>query len=197
LPPWRNHRDSGGGVLLEIATHHFDLWRFLLGSEVEEVFTAPSGPASHRAEQECAVVTARMSDGTLASAVFSERTYGNNEVEVFGAKGWLRMNLYQFDGLERASVRDHAGDLRLRARRMWNTLRTLPQGFANRRRGGDFLATYRAEWQQFADAILNDGPVGATLADGRAAAAVSLAAVESAETGRPVSVERRFAHAGV
>lgn len=183
LPAWRDRRDSGGGVLTEIGTHHFDLWRYLLGSEVDEVLAVPDA----RSGEECAAITARMSDGTVASAVFSERSYGNNEVEVFGSEGWLRMNLYQFDGLERAAVRDHAGDMRLRARRMWNAVRTLPQAFVNRKRGGDFLATYREQWQRFAEAIVNNGPVDATLADGRAAAVASLAAVESARTGRPVS----------
>ena len=34
LPDWRNSSELGGGALFEIGVHHFDLWRFLLDSEV-------------------------------------------------------------------------------------------------------------------------------------------------------------------
>ncbi|MGH7824568.1 MAG: Gfo/Idh/MocA family protein [Candidatus Binatia bacterium] len=44
VPEWRRYRTQGGGVLFEQAVHHFDLWRYLLQSEVEEVFaTSRSG----------------------------------------------------------------------------------------------------------------------------------------------------------
>jgi predicted dehydrogenase len=42
VPEWRRRRELGGGALFELAVHHFDLWRFLLQSEVEEVFCCQS-----------------------------------------------------------------------------------------------------------------------------------------------------------
>lgn len=187
LPAWRNRRESGGGVLTEVATHHFDLWRFLLGSEVKEVFV---NCRSDETEDLSAAVTARMTNGVCVSAVFSERTYGNNELEVFGLNGWLGLNLYRFDGLESASTLHHAGDLRLRLGKLWHTLTALPGAVSARLRGGDFLLTYQRQWQRFANAILGDGPIDATLEDGRAAVSVASAAVKSAVTGRPVEVLR-------
>ena len=45
-PEWRKQRALGGGPFsFEQGVHLFDLWRFLLQSEVEEVFaTSRSGP---------------------------------------------------------------------------------------------------------------------------------------------------------
>ena len=96
LPSWRYQRASGGGALVEIAVHHFDLWRFLLGSEVTEVF------AMSRFEKqvdETATVSARMSDSVLVTSFFSERTGHDSEVEIYGRAGRLRVSCLRFDGL--------------------------------------------------------------------------------------------------
>lgn len=62
---WQKRRSSGGGALFDQAIHLFDLWRFLLDTEVEEVFaTSRSGPW----DDETATVTARLTNGALASA---------------------------------------------------------------------------------------------------------------------------------
>ncbi len=49
---WRKRRELGGGVLFEVAIHHFDLWRFLLQSEVEEVFATSRSEAKRKRAQE-------------------------------------------------------------------------------------------------------------------------------------------------
>jgi predicted dehydrogenase len=185
LPAWRNRRESGGGVLTEIATHHFDLWRFLLGAEVQEIFAKSRSDGT---EDLSAAVTGRMSNGALVSAVFSERTYGSNELEIFGLAASLRVDLYCFDGFERVSTLEHAGDSALRLRRLRRTLSTLPRGLLMKRSGGEFLMMYQRQWRRFAGAILRGEPIAATLEDGRAAVAVAMAAVESAAIGRPVEV---------
>ncbi|MGQ0634815.1 MAG: Gfo/Idh/MocA family protein [Planctomycetaceae bacterium] len=186
LPAWRDVRESGGGALTEIGTHHFDLWRFLTGGEVQQVFVCSRNDAT---EDVSASITARMTNGALVSGVMSERTYGSNELEILGLAGRLHINLYAFDGLDRSSTWEHAGDLSRRLRRLIQTLARLPRGIASRRRGGEFLLTYQRQWQRFANAILRDGPIDATLEDGRAAAAISSACVASAIRGQPVDVD--------
>ncbi|MGH7455209.1 MAG: Gfo/Idh/MocA family protein, partial [bacterium] len=97
IPAWRNQCEQGGGALFEIAVHHFDLWRYLLQGEVEEVY------AFSRAEKwpdETVTVMARMRNGVVISSLFSERTSDNNEIEIFGQQGRLRLSLYRFDGVE-------------------------------------------------------------------------------------------------
>jgi predicted dehydrogenase len=185
LPAWRYERSSGGGALIEIAVHHFDLWRFLLQSEVEEVF------AMSRYENrvdETATVTARMSNGVLASAVFSERSGHDIEVEIYGRDGRLRISCLRFDGLEFYPASSVPGGFRTRIRNVVHGMKEMPHGVLNRLPGGEYMDSYRREWQHFIDAVQNDKPVGCTLEDGRRALQIALSATESASTGRSVSV---------
>ncbi|KPL15505.1 MAG: hypothetical protein AMJ93_16545 [Anaerolineae bacterium SM23_84] len=184
-PEWTKRRKLGGGVLIELAVHSFDLWRFLLQSEIEEVFAMSR---SGRWEDETATVTARMANGVLTSAVFSKGTGENNEMEIYGQNGHLYISSYRFDGLEFVPSSSFPGSVRTRLRRMAHTLKELPQAASAIRQGGDFVASYQAEWRHFIDSIQQDTPVESTLEDGRRALQVVLAAVESASLGQPVRV---------
>ncbi len=78
LPEWRRHRAQGGGALVEVASDHFDLWRYLLGAEIAELFATT---VDGRWEDEAAIVSGHMSNGVLVSAVFSERANHDLELE--------------------------------------------------------------------------------------------------------------------
>lgn len=54
--------------------------------------------------------------------------------------------------------------------------------------GGDFIASYRAEWRHFIDCIQRDTKPQCTMEDGRRALQVVLAAIESASSGKPVRI---------
>jgi predicted dehydrogenase len=184
-PQWRSRRELGGGVLWEIAVHHFDLWRFLLQSEVEEVFvTSRSGLW----DDDSAVVAARMSSGVVASSAFAQHVGDSHELEIHGKAGQLRVSCYRFDGLEFLPASRHAGDLGIRLKRAVRLVREVPRIASAVRRGGDYVASYSAEWRHFIDAIRHGFPVECTLEDGRRALQVVLAAVASASTGQPVKV---------
>jgi predicted dehydrogenase len=183
LPGWRNERAVGGGVLFELATHHFDLWRWLLASEVIEV-TALS--RSDGSDDTSASVTAKLSSGALATAQMAERTTPVNQIDILGDKARMRVSLYDFDGLEVAPLTRLPGSLGSRVDSMLRTLRALPAGVRGALSGGDYVQTYAREWRCFADSILRGAPSAATLEDGRAAVKISLAAAESASQSRPV-----------
>jgi myo-inositol 2-dehydrogenase/D-chiro-inositol 1-dehydrogenase len=171
--------------VLEQAVHHFDLWRFLLGSEVEEVFaTSRSGEW----DDETLTVTARLTNGTLAASVFAQRTADNHEVEICGRAGRLQVSCYRVDGLEFVPTSSYPGDIWTRLRRMTSVLKELPQTISVVRQGGDFVGSYRAEWRHFLDCIQHDTPVQCTLEDGRRALQVALAAAASASLRQPVKV---------
>ncbi len=182
---WRRARETGGGVLFELGTHHFDLLRFLLEDEIEEVY------ASSPAPDETAVFTARARGGAQIVSAFSEGTAENHELEIYGERGWLRVALYRADGLERLSLGQYPGSVGTRAGGLKRTLRELPRLVRQLRRGGDYVATYAAEWRHFADAILKDEPPESTLEDGRRALEIVLAAMEASETGRAVKLAAR------
>jgi myo-inositol 2-dehydrogenase / D-chiro-inositol 1-dehydrogenase len=194
MPVWRMRRHTGGGAFFEMAVHHFDLWRFLLRSEIEEVFATSRSVTS---EDGTVTVTARMDNGLLAAAVFSQQTSADNEVDIYGQSGRLRVSCYRFDGLEFNSISTASGDLGSRMRRLFQSVRTLPQALANARRGGEFKASYRAEWRHFTDCIRQDRPTQCTLEDGRRAVQAALAAAESASTGKSVQVSKVGASSGV
>jgi myo-inositol 2-dehydrogenase/D-chiro-inositol 1-dehydrogenase len=184
-PEWVRRRELGGGVLVELAVHSFDLWRFLLQSEIEEVFAMSR---SGRWDDETATVTARLANGVLATAVLSKGTGENNETEIYGQNGHLYISSYRFDGLEFLPSSSFLGSVRTRLHKMAHTVKELPQAASAIRQGGDFVASYPAEWRHFIDAIQQDKPVESTLEDGRRALQVVLAAVESASLGQPVKV---------
>jgi predicted dehydrogenase len=95
-PTWRDPRQMAGSPFFELGSHHFDLWRWLLRLEVEEVFARRDGEP----QAPTALVSARLTGGVLGSAQFAERTYPENEIEVLGEAGRLKVSLYDFDGLE-------------------------------------------------------------------------------------------------
>lgn len=186
LPAWRNWRELGGGALFEIAVHHFDLWRCLLQSEVEEIFAFSK---SEQWPDETVTVTARMRNGVVISSLFSERTSDNNEIEIYGHQGRLRLSLYRFDGVEFYSTSSLEGGIASRSHKFTKALKELPTGIAIMRQGGDYKISYRQEWQHFINAIRHDLPVNCSLDDGRAAVQIVLAAIESAALGKSVKLK--------
>lgn len=185
LPTWRRHRRLGGGALVEIALEHFDLWRHLLASEVGEIFAYT---ADDRWEDEAAVVSGRMTNGVLVSAVLSERANHDVEFEICGKAGRLRVACIRFEGLEYYSTYTMPSSPRARLGRLVHFLRELPRALPRMHRAGDYRVSYREQWRHFHHCIRTGAPVGATLDDGRKALAVTLAAAESTVLRQPMIV---------
>lgn len=186
-PDWIRRRELGGGVLIELAVHSFDLWRFLLGSEVE---TVSAMSRSGLWEDETATITAQMSNGALATALVSKGTAESNELEIYGQKGRLHVSCYRFDGLEFRPSSSYPGSVGTRLRGLIHSATSVPQAIAALRGGGVYLTSYRAEWQHFINTIRSNSSVESTLEDGHRALQGVLAAVESASQGWPVPVCR-------
>lgn len=175
-------RHAVKGILYQFGVHHFDVLHFLLQSDVQEIF------ATRSADESTVVVTARLSDDVLVSSTFSEGESRNEEVEIYGQVGRLRVSCYRFDGFEYFPPAIHPGDMKTRVQLATQTLRELPQGLLRMRHGGDFIDSYRVGWQHNVDAIRQDTRPDCTLQEGRRALQVVLAAMESAALGRPVKV---------
>lgn len=186
VPEWHRTRALGGGVVLNEAVHHFDLWRFLLGREVARISSCTL-PSSEYEDQVC-VVAARMSDGVLASGVFALKTSPHCEVEIFGEAGRLYLSFHRFDGLAFYSNRTHAGSLAHRMKHLFSSLQAAPEIIGNLRRGGDMEDTYRAQWQHFIDCVREGRPPECSLTDGNRATQIALAAVEAGVKQHPVSI---------
>jgi predicted dehydrogenase len=181
-PDWHRKLDLGGGVSFNEAVHHYDLWRLLTGSRIEQIcsFSIPSP----QYEDETNAVAARLSGGVTATGVFSMQTGPTSEVEIYGERGRLVLSLYRFDGLEFFPTSEYPGDLVDRLKKTLATVSSLPL----LRRGGDFQATFDGLWRHFIDCILLDLPSRCTLEDGRASVETALAALESACSGVVVRI---------
>jgi myo-inositol 2-dehydrogenase/D-chiro-inositol 1-dehydrogenase len=180
---WRRKRDTGGGVLIEQAIHHFDLWRFLLQDEITEIF------ATSLNDDETATVTARTSRGILISASFSEVTAHENELLLYGDSGRLRISNYRFDGLEILPAHGHPGDLKLRLKKCLTFMKESPQILKMFLRGGDFIESYSAEWRHFLDCVQRNVSATPKLEEGYRAQLILEAALKSTSQQSPIRVE--------
>jgi predicted dehydrogenase len=187
LPEWRRHRALGGGALVEVAMDHVDLWRYLLESEIDEIFALS---VDARWEDEAAVLSGRMANGVLISAVLSERTNHDLEIEISGKAGRLRVSCIRFEGLEFYATHAMPSAPWARLGRLAHFVRQLSRALPRMHRAGDYRLSYRDQWRHFHECVRLGVPAASTLEDGRQALAVVLAAAESAVAGRPVGVRQ-------
>ncbi len=173
-PPPIAYVKVSGGIFLDMTIHDFDMARFLIGAEVEEVYTAGGvmvDPAIGAAgDLDTALVVLKFANGVVGTIDNSRQaTYGYDQrVEVFGSGGAIRTdNDYPNNALlsDAHSVR-----------------RDLPLHFFMER----YTASFVNEINAFVDAIVNDRPAPVTGVDGRAPVVMGLAARRSYDEGRPV-----------
>ena len=183
MPAWKRTRGTGGGVLLDLASHHVDSLRWMLADEVAAVEEARI--ASLETDQDVARTTLRMRSGCDVQAYFSFRTGPADFLELIGDRGTLRLDRY--------STRL---DLRV-TRRLGYGMRTSwvrPSGalasLALRRLARPaYEPSFRSSLAAFVDRLRGTpGPL-AGLEDGARSLAVILAAEQSARTGQRVPVE--------
>jgi predicted dehydrogenase len=177
LPAWKRRRASGGGVLLDLASHHVDLARFLLDDEAAEV---SARTRSLRTEADTAAVELRMRGGAMVQSFVSNAAgVDDHRVEVVGDRAAARV--------DRATGRVEAcrpgGG---RAERLARALRALdPRPHLRAGREPSFALALGA----FAEAARAGRPaarVRPDLEDGRRSLAVVTAAETAARSGRPV-----------
>jgi predicted dehydrogenase len=189
VPPWRANPELGGGLLALQAVHHFDLWRHLLAQEVVEVRCAQGAPAGGSGDAPGSVaVGATTSGGAAIAGSFSAVTGQENGFAAYGTESWLRASLYRFDSLESLPRDATAGDIGRQAARPVRFLAELFRALPRLRRGGDFQASYLAEWADFARAVRTGAPVSCTFEDAREVNRILSAVFESARRGEAVAV---------
>ena len=169
---WFGDDEKSGGVLLDLAIHDFDYLRWTVG-EVERVFTrlAEWGPGN---ESQAAITLLRFENGAV----------GHVETE------WMRLG-----GLPFSASFEFAGDAGLLE---YDNQEVRPiQHFGPEGSHvpvdpvGDAIPLavdgYRRELEHFVDCVRERSDPLVTVADGAAAMHISLAAIESAKRGAPVS----------
>lgn len=88
---WRARRSEGGGVLLDLGSHHFDLIRWLLDATVERVEAVVD---SHVSEHDSAFVRLHLDGGRVASSFFSLCASQADSLDLIGERGVMRIDRY-------------------------------------------------------------------------------------------------------
>jgi predicted dehydrogenase len=90
-PAWKLERATGGGALLDLASHHVDLVRFIFAQEVREVC---ADVWSRRGEDDCATLRLRLADGLIVQSFFSTSAVEEDRFEIYGDAGKLSLDRY-------------------------------------------------------------------------------------------------------
>ena len=176
-PPPIDYVRRSGGMFVDMTIHDFDMARFLIGSEVLEVYAAAAvrvDPAIGAAgDVDTAVVTLRFENGVIGTIDNSRQAvYGYDQrAEVFGSGGSIRTE----NNHGNTAVVSTAGGVR----------RDLPLHFFIER----YAQSYIDEMRAFVDAVLDGGPVPVTGGDGRIPVVLGTAARMSSVENRPVCVD--------
>jgi predicted dehydrogenase len=174
---------AGGGSVIELGVHHYDLWAHLLGSQVAEVSGVTRSDAM---PQQSTIIAGRMTCGTLVTTCMSLCAADQYEVEVLGSEGRAHASLYKYDGLEVASRSETAGHWRVRAAGIWRSFAELPAALRAQREGGTFLESFWGLWRHMLHAVEHDLRPEPGLEEGLESLRVGVAAAESLGTGATV-----------
>ncbi len=175
-PPPIEYVRVSGGIFLDMTIHDFDMARFLVGSEVEEIYAAGAvlvdPEIGEAGDIDTAIITLRFSNGVLGTIDNSRQAvYGYDQrVEVFGSSGMVTCTNERSDS---AVVSDATGEHG-----------SLPLFFFVER----YTESYVAEMRAFVDSILNDTTPPVTGIDGRIPVVMGYAAQKSFQEMRPVSL---------
>ncbi|MDA0278817.1 MAG: inositol 2-dehydrogenase [Bacteroidetes bacterium] len=168
---------KSGGLFLDMTIHDFDMARYIVGKEVQEVYAKGAvlvDPKIGKAgDIDTAVVTLTYFDGTMAIIDNSrEASYGYDQrIEVFGSKGMVQSNnnfhdshkLYNKHGIHAA----------------------LPLHFFLER----YQEAYKAEMLDFIKSLENGTMMPVDGNDGLQSLKIGLAALKSLKEKRPVKIK--------
>ncbi|HEY6890736.1 MAG TPA: inositol 2-dehydrogenase [Solirubrobacter sp.] len=173
-PPPVEYARGSGGLFLDMTIHDFDMARFVICSEIEEVYARAAvrvDPAlAGVGDVDTAVITLVHANGCLTTIDNSRRArYGYDQrVEVFGSEGMAAS----------ANPLGHTAQVATAA---GTTSATLPYFFLDR-----YIPSYLREWEAFVRAVSTGVPTAVGVRDARAPLVAGLAAWISVRERRPV-----------
>jgi predicted dehydrogenase len=186
LPEWKRRRATGGGVLLDLASHHIDLIRFLFGREIAEI---GARLRSVESEDDTVAIELSLVAGPVVTLFASLAAVEEDRIEIYGSRGKLIFDRYRSSGL--SFVPSHRGfDPKARVAAVAAAAAALPRALRDllspprERSFARSLAAFVADVR----GVPHDGPRGADLDDGFRSLAVVTAAECAARTGRVITM---------
>ena len=174
---WRLSPATGGGALLELASHQVDLCRFLLSTEISAIAATRW---SNREVDEAAMLQLTLASGVRAQLFVSYGTVEEDRWEVYGDKGKLVVDRYNSLLVERVPL-SASGGLGNVVRRVINEVSHLSYGLKKHRAPGR-EPSYAQALCAFVHAVRSGQQASPSLDDGFASLrAIDLARRSSAK----------------
>ncbi|HEV2134908.1 MAG TPA: inositol 2-dehydrogenase [Terracidiphilus sp.] len=176
-PPPLAYVRVSGGIFVDMTIHDFDMARFVIGDEVEEVYTAGAvhvDPEIGKAgDLDTALIVLRFRNGVIGTIDNSRRAaYGYDQrVEILGSEGKIETGNCYPNTAEVSTGKSVSRDL--------------PLNFFMER----YRESFAAELQAFVTAVRENKPTPVTGIDGRIPIQMALAARKSYDERRPVRLE--------
>jgi myo-inositol 2-dehydrogenase / D-chiro-inositol 1-dehydrogenase len=175
-PPPIEYIEVSGGMFLDMTIHDFDMARYIVGSEVEEVYVSAGVMVDKKigeaGDVDTAIISLKFKNGAIGVIDNSRKAvYGYDQrAEIFGSKGMVKVDNNAPDNHSYYSEEGvHA---------------SLPLNFFMDR----YIEAYANEIKEFCDAITNGKEISVDGKDGYQAVAIGLAAKKSLELKRTVSI---------
>lgn len=185
LPKWQHSRESGGGVLLHLATHHIDLIRFILGAEVRTVFSKIS---TQIYPGDTAWLQMTLDNNITTQSFFSHSAVREDVFHFYQKTGKLTIDRYHSLNLELTKPDIQPSRFPAIARYFKQLINSpvLRSKLSNPRRE----PSYKLAFDRFADAIKSRISPSPDLWDGYYSFLVVEAAEKSAQIGKVVNLEQ-------
>ena len=173
-PPPVSYVQVSGGIFLDMTIHDFDMARFLIGDEVEEIFVSAGVMVDPQigaaGDLDTAVILLRFRNGVIGTIDnCRQAAYGYDQrVEILGSLGKIATDNHY----PNAAVLSTGSEVR----------KDRPLNFFMDR----YRESFAAELRCFVEAVIHDQPVPVSGEDGRAAVVMGLAARKSYDERRPV-----------
>lgn len=180
LPAWKTARQSGGGVLLDLASHHVDLVHFLFEREVTSV---SAQLLSQQSEHDGAAIQLHLSSGVSVQSLFMFRSVMEDRFEIYGRRGKLSFDRHTSAGVKITSASFEYGrlaQLKREGRRLVRSMRRVL------RAPGE--PSYQVALSAFAEAVAERRSNYPRLEEGYRSLAVLAAAEQAADRRQPVEV---------
>ena len=175
-PPIEYIKNSGG-LFLDMTIHDFDMARFIVDKEIQEVYAKGEAftdiSISKAGDIDTAVIVLKYTDSTLAIIDNSRKAaYGYDQrLEVFGSKGMIQANNVMIDNNNLFTQN--------------GVKSSLPMNFFMER----YADAYKKEIIDFIDSVTNNKQVSVSGIDGLKSLQIGLAANKSLKENRPVKVD--------